>query len=1469
MSASEERIRHRIGLGITGILIATLAVLAVASLIPATTWASDDPHAIASGQEHSVSENSAHETPQSESGSSDSNAKEAEKKGDDDSPTQDAGKAHAPSSITLAPSTETTAPPLSASGNEQSVSIAWRDTGDNMISIESDGSLHVDITDSRIAGVDPLIVGTTVEWASSGSTDFEPGEVEVRIPDHLFMARDGEPYETVYELLHGTTYVPRLKVGFEVELGVPEAPRKSADGWQYRHDEEAHEVIITNADRIGAGTKLVCEVNYVYDASWHQNYGCENDGLRHPVFTELTNEPVYLYAEAEGAGRSQIGPAAITTRNVLQSMAVEAAGMYDSWQPAWGDAPEGDEGSLYIVWEATAAFDHFYQPFSLELAPADLDRGEIVGMVDTWMLGSPDNIRGDFDPNACAFEAPADADLNLEHLDVYAAAAKQDISVRGLTASFAALVRYDKASLDSAGAAVELVFPAHAALESLDYRDAQTAKGSGSFTYQPLGFDAPPGNEFDLRMNRGAPDLVDSSAYYSLEGQIERLASGQRTAPTLNTSSMYASCFKETLGEGLDPSKVESYGKRPYTVELVDDFAYIEGRLDASEHEMTRVLDINAAAVMLYEGVPDYQSGSYAVKPIEGAIDPLEVTISVKTGDDGSWMPAARWTQTTSGRLDPTTIEPLAGGVEVRAFDPADTMGSWANNAAYDDRLSEYDGAQRYDLTLPAGTTAVKLGFETCAWAASVGDVEPGHSDPRFGLTVASEYLPSERLQTLAAQSERLWVYRANTLAAHDSKGAHLGFEGTPNGFSQNSPQAEILGERDRALYGALMYHDTTNGQLVRADPNGSMLGFALKQENDTVGKKVDFGYVYAEVLFETQTREDDSAGLPASVQPPETSGTFYLLLPPGFSADTSTLGAAERLSGGDPYMDSFDTALEGGVVRDRRSAMYLDEDGAWHNTYEYSPLADVTSVESFPNWRDSGRELLKVGVRTSPESKGYSPPYAVPGGQDRYASGFILSFGGHYSWDAIADYGSTPRFRFAYESGNEDMSAWGGKPNAAATDIGSSEASTVGNDWSDEEKGLLAGLDGDASSQPRWLYAKTTPTINFPTSAEYGLQLSAKASDDAVWTSAGDTAEEVQVYAGTSYAYRIRTALEEGSTATGNVIFDAIECYAPDGEQPGWRGTLEYVDTSALVSRGIDPVVYYSATPDLDLSDEGNRNLGNAELWSTDPPDDLSQVTAVAVDCSRAEDGSPFELQGNESLVVTLGMRAPGGDGSSAPQGVTYNQAWLASTMTSATGVSSEKVLHHEATVVRIEEMTLTLLKADAEGISKAASSGTVTVDDAHQLEGARFELYRYDGEGEPDGTLIEQGNAEGWTFVGAATSNPRVEFTGLAPGTYRLVETQAPLGYRRPTGQWAITLDPLLPHQASIEAVPGPRGDQPPAFAIAKTGEWIVPNITQPTLPITGAAGALGFMGLGMAALIIGFAMWTLRARGAGSTG
>ena len=94
------------------------------------------------------------------------------------------------------------------------------------------------------------------------------------------------------------------------------------------------------------------------------------------------------------------------------------------------------------------------------------------------------------------------------------------------------------------------------------------------------------------------------------------------------------------------------------------------------------------------------------------------------------------------------------------------------------------------------------------------------------------------------------------------------------------------------------------------------------------------------------------------------------------------------------------------------------------------------------------------------------------------------------------------------------------------------------------------------------------------------------------------------------------------------------------------------------------------------------------------------------------------------------------------------------------------------------------------------------------------------------------------------------KVEFVGLPAGVYRLVETKAPAGYARPTGQWQVTL--AAGQDPKITAI-----GSAPAFAKAEDGSLLLPNRKPMQMPSSGGPGvplaaALGTALMGAAVLL-----------------
>lgn len=157
-----------------------------------------------------------------------------------------------------------------------------------------------------------------------------------------------------------------------------------------------------------------------------------------------------------------------------------------------------------------------------------------------------------------------------------------------------------------------------------------------------------------------------------------------------------------------------------------------------------------------------------------------------------------------------------------------------------------------------------------------------------------------------------------------------------------------------------------------------------------------------------------------------------------------------------------------------------------------------------------------------------------------------------------------------------------------------------------------------------------------------------------------------------------------------------------------------------------------------------------------------------------------------------------------------------------------------------------------------------TDAFDGSHVLPGAEFSLYRWIGEGEADNsTPIDTSTAPDaakWTLVASAESGADglVRFEEyLTVGTYRLVETRAPVGYLRPKSQWQFRVtvtDVSMEIDMDSFIYVGDRGDKPPAFLTEVTTEngvavrkYKLPNMPAEDLPFTGGGQRSQFMLLG----------------------
>lgn len=304
--------------------------------------------------------------------------------------------------------------------------------------------------------------------------------------------------------------------------------------------------------------------------------------------------------------------------------------------------------------------------------------------------------------------------------------------------------------------------------------------------------------------------------------------------------------------------------------------------------------------------------------------------------------------------------------------------------------------------------------------------------------------------------------------------------------------------------------------------------------------------------------------------------------------------------------------------------------------------IVNQTVVE---NWRGSGRDMLIVDMSQTPAPRYYmATDYLM--GKSGYADRPYISFLASMSVEDVEEFGCDTRLVAAYQSNNDEIGTvkgFRGEPNEPMFGNHHESAEAVGT--------YAAEMTGLSSSYPHnengaFVYARDRSPISVNRSGVTGLQKYVSVDGGTTWTN-GQGDNEANVYGGQEYSYRLRNGATDDEKNV--VIYDQLECAkdlglaGTDATDATWRGKLESVDVSRMVAAGVSPVVYYSTVEGLDIDGSASdRNLSNASIWSTTPPDDMSKVTAVAIDASKSRDGSDFVLKSGRSLTATVNMRAP-----------------------------------------------------------------------------------------------------------------------------------------------------------------------------------------------------------------------------------
>ena len=353
----------------------------------------------------------------------------------------------------------------------------------------------------------------------------------------------------------------------------------------------------------------------------------------------------------------------------------------------------------------------------------------------------------------------------------------------------------------------------------------------------------------------------------------------------------------------------------------------------------------------------------------------------------------------------------------------------------------------------------------------------------------------------------------------------------------------------------------------------------------------------------------------------PQSSGTLFDLIPKGATLDKDSI----RVKNGDNYLSSSE--------------------------YKISTIQD---------YKGTGRTMLVVKILSG-------------------AQWYELDYDTLYTWDSINDYGNNVYNPVAYKTGNDTISN-GFKDNGGKTFIdGTANPDVI------QDADLMSGLDdidldsAKTGNEKKYIFGEDTVDLLTLTAASSGLKKKVKDEREAEYTYTSETT------LGGSYSYQLRYQSSNGSSSKDMIFFDSLENYDQStmtnaGTESQWHGTLTGVGTKQLEEKGISPLVYISTVPNLDI--DAHHDLTDKAVWAkVTSKTDLSTAKAVAIDMTRAKDGSEYELPQRQSVVAYLYMKAPASTPDTGKKALpyAYNNVYIQSRVTDMDTNSSDRFLIHQ----------------------------------------------------------------------------------------------------------------------------------------------------------------------------------------------
>lgn len=275
-----------------------------------------------------------------------------------------------------------------------------------------------------------------LDFSKGGDEEIPAGQIEIRLPAHIFFGRDGQPIDTAV--------VP-----------LAQAPDETGDtGFNYTIDEKTGEIVIRNYKTIDSSYHFTCQIGY--------------DFIPYQVADGYSNSNIqasFLVKDSSGDLKTESETLSVDVHTSTKDPTVQksVSSKYENWQSEWGPAPADAADYFYVEWRIETSRYRGTQPYTLTFQENVGAYGTFVG----WREGSGSYTLG------------SEAEYENKVFYNSSVTALNEKDENSLT--HYVLVKYPRTMLETT-TEVENTCTAH--VNGLD-GDNRTGTGSRTYTYLP------------------------------------------------------------------------------------------------------------------------------------------------------------------------------------------------------------------------------------------------------------------------------------------------------------------------------------------------------------------------------------------------------------------------------------------------------------------------------------------------------------------------------------------------------------------------------------------------------------------------------------------------------------------------------------------------------------------------------------------------------------------------------------------------------------------------------------------------------------------------------------------------------------------------------------------------------------------------------------------------------------------------